>query len=449
MTTAQDFFSPYSQVPINPIQKAQDAYKAKDLPTYPNAEPEKCKHSVAQGLLLNNKAHKDYLDLQGNPINTNPGDLFQMTSVKEAMRRAYEEDNQNPNSQAYLGKNDKTLKELEPMVREVLFGAQNPLSQPDSRVATIIMRGMATSFTFLIELIQQKHPEIDTIIFGTNGYGGYLGILKKVFKNVIKYPHSKDNKFNFEGLEETIKSLEDPRKALLLLQADAYNYTGINPTPEDKKKIVKLAQETGVLPLIDSAYQGLINGLTEDTELIRLLAETDHPFIVNDSYSKKTPLYVQRLSFLHFATGSEEQAQTLRDNAFSLVRTNILSPNPAFRILYHLLKDPELTKIWKEKDIPQARSILHDTKTLMAKELGQGFEYIDPSQTQGMFNKIDISYKAIKELADKFNIHAVEAKDEDNLDPEGNPKEVARVNMGSIPLDCIPYIANAFKSVNI
>ena len=449
MPTAAEYFDPYEEVPLNPIQKTQNAFNESDLPKFPEAPPEECKHSVAQGLLLNNQARTDYPDMQSEPMNTEPGAVFRMAAVEEAKDRARDHDCTTKNSEAYIAGNDPILRELEPMVREILFGKDSELAKPDSRVATIITRGMAPSFTFIMELLRQQHPELNTVVLGTNGYGGYMGTLRKLFGEIIKYPHAipGSHEFNFESLAETVRGLPDPSKAILLLQADAYNYTGVNPTSEQKRQIVGLVQETGIIPLIDSAYQGLTRGMDEDVELIRLFGKTNVPFIVADSYSKKTPLYNERISFAHLVTGSTEQARTLRDNAFSLIRTDQLSPDPAHRILHQLLKDPALREHWLETDVPAARAILFETKRLMAEALGPGFEYIHPDHTQGMFNEIALTHAGIATLAQDHNIHAVPAKDEDRPDPNDQPSETARVNMGSIPLDCIPYVAASIRRV--
>ena len=161
---------------------------------------------------------------------------------------------------------------------------------------------------------------------------------------------------------------------MLLLQADAYNYIGVNPTPEQKVKMVELIQELGILTLVDSAYQGLVRGIDEDVEIARLLAKTDSPFITYDSYSKKAQLYGMRVGFLHFSTGSEEQAKILRKNLFAQLRNNILTGTINFRVVFQLLNDPELRRVWLEEDVPAARNVLVDTKTQMSELLGEGFE---------------------------------------------------------------------------
>ncbi|MBT3864652.1 aminotransferase class I/II-fold pyridoxal phosphate-dependent enzyme [Candidatus Peregrinibacteria bacterium] len=432
MTPAQDFFAPYKPVAPNAIQVAQNNFVADPRPTDPALPSGQRKHSLAQGFLLNNKQRD----------NQDPGQLFEMQSVTEAKRLFFEEDLQNPDLDRYLSPKDPTLLKLEPLVQKTLFGKQNP------RIMTAPLPGMAPSFTTIFTLLQQEHPELDTIVLGTNGYGGYLSVLQSSFKNVVKYTHStEDNKFNLEEFTKTIEALPNPSQTVLLLQADAYNYTGVNPTSEQKKQIIEILKKHKVLTLIDNAYQGLTKGLGEDVEIVRLLAETDLPFIVYDSYSKKSQLYGWRVAFAHFVTGSPDQAKTLRNNLYSLIRNRFLAIPPMFKVIYHLLSNPELHKQWTEQDVPAAREILTNSKKLMAQELGEGFEYIHPDNTQGMFNKFNISHKGGQELAEKFHIYAVNAKDEGRLDAQGQPKESLRVNMGSIPEQDIPYIAAALKEI--
>ncbi|HPU94742.1 MAG TPA: aminotransferase class I/II-fold pyridoxal phosphate-dependent enzyme [Candidatus Gracilibacteria bacterium] len=435
---AFDFFANYKPLPINPIQMAQNAFVT-------DSRPEK--KGLAQGFLLNDKARQDYFDIQGNPINTVPGKLFQMASVKEAKRLAYEADLNDPNADMYLSPKDQVASKLEPLVQKVLFGENSQLIA-ENRITTVPFPGMAPTLKAAITLLATEHPEIDTIVLGTNGYGGYNDVLKPVFKNIVKYTHStNENKFNIENLRETIKNLPDPRKAVLLIQADAYNYTGVNPTSDQWKEIVQLIQETEILPLVDNAYHGLMRGLDEDVEIVRLLAETDSPFICIDSYSKKAGLYGKRVSFLHIVTGSAEQSTVLRANLYGHMRTNFIGIPPYFKIVYYLLNDPTLYKIWTEKDLPIARAILTETKDQMAEFMGTGFEFISTANTRGMFNKLNISAEGNKVLTDKYAIFIVNAKDEERLDSSGKPSQSQRINMAAIPVDARQYIAQAFREV--
>lgn len=434
--SATQFFGVYDDIEPNAIQLAQNAFMQDKRSASADTPPKDRKHSAAQGFLLNDEA-RDTVDLDGNPINDKPGTIFEMKAIKEALKRFNVDLLSDPDKRRYLGPGDAQLKAVEAATKEVVFGENNP------RIVTVPVPGMAVGFSQIAELIQREHPQIDTVIKGTNGYGGYNGVLKKLFNESLTYRHSTDdNKFDFKSFEAALRGLENPDKVMLLMQADAYNYIGVNPTSDQKKKIVELLQELGIFTLVDSAYQGLVKGLDEDVELIRLLANTDLPFVVYDSYSKKGQLYGERVGFLHFATGNEAQAAILRNNLFAQLRTNLLTGSINFRIVYQLLNDPELRKIWIEEDIPEARKILVGTKTEMVEMLGSGFEFVHPDVTQGMFNSVPITHKGGKWMQQEKALYVVNAKNEDT------GKEALRVNMGSLAKDSRPHVGGIFKEAH-
>lgn len=432
MKTSTEFFSVYDDIEPNAIQLAQNAFVQDPRPATTDTPPEERKHSAAQGFLLNDE-ERDTTDMDGNPINNKVGTIFEMKSIREAIKRFTTDLINDPDKRRYLGPGDKQLLAVEASTKEVLFGENDP------RIVTVPVPGMAVGFKEVAELIQREHPQIDTVIKGTNGYGGYNGVLSKLFTNMLTYRHSTDDyKFDFDSFEKTLRELPDPGKVMLLMQADAYNYIGVNPTSEQKQKIAALLEELGIFTLVDSAYQGLVNDLDSDAELPRLLSKTKTPFVVYDSYSKKAQLYGMRIGFLHFATGDEGQAAILRKNLFAQLRNNMLTGTINFRIIYQLLNDPDLRKIWQEEDVPEARQILVDTKTEMADLLGEGFEFVRPDHTQGMFNGVPIKHEGAKWMQEK-GLYVVNAKNEDT------GAEALRVNMGSLAKDSRKHIAGIIK----
>lgn len=433
--SAKEFFGVYDDIEPNAIQLAQNAFMQDTRPATTDVPPEQRKHSAAQGFLLNDE-ERETIDLDGNPINDKVGEIFEMKSIREAIKRFTVDLLADPDKRRYLGPGDKQLLAVEAATKEIIFGENDP------RIVTVPVTGMAVGFKEIAELIQREHPEIDTVIKGTNGYGGYNGVLSKLFKNLQTYRHSTDdNKFDFESFEKALRALPDPRKVMLLMQADAYNYIGVNPTSEQKQKIVELLQELGIFTLVDSAYQGLVKSMDSDVEMAKLLSKTDLPFVVYDSYSKKSQLYGMRIGFLHFATGDESQAAILRKNLFAQLRNNMLTGTINFRIIYQLLNDPELRRIWAEEDVPAARQILIDTKTQMSQHLGEGFEFISPEHTQGMFNGVPITHEGAKWMQEK-GLYVVNAKNEDT------GEEALRVNMGSLAKDSREYIAGIIKEAH-
>jgi len=434
------FFDKLEEVPLNPIQQAGNDFQG-DRRTVNHEDPRRRKYNLGQGHLYNNKPRDD-VDFEDKPINQKVGDLFTMPSVKDAKNRYYREDLEDPNSDTYGNPKDSTTLALEPLIREVLFDPKSNLVE--SGVATVPVPGLADGFDMAWELVGKLHPEIDTIVVGTNGYGAYKKILGRNFKNVVSHQHgTAERTFDMNDFERIIKKI-DPKKTAVWLQAAGYNFSAINPTPEETRKMVDLLAEREIFPIVDSAYQGLIEGFTKDAELPRTIArKTDLSFMVVDSWSKKAQLYGKRISFVHLVTGNEEKAQLARANMYAIIREHKLAIPPAFKIIFHLLNDPAALKQWLERDLPDARGILTQTRKDLAIAMGSE-HYGHIATGKGMFEKLDISHKGVDYLKKKYHVYTVKARDEENL-IDGESSEVARANMGGIPQDAIEYIAEALK----
>jgi aromatic-amino-acid transaminase len=77
----------------------------------------------------------------------------------------------------------------------------------------------------------------------------------------------------------------------LLIQAGCHNPTGADPNADQWRRIGEICQKQGLLPLIDSAYQGLGNGLDEDVAGLRILVDAVDEAIITYSCDKNFGLY--------------------------------------------------------------------------------------------------------------------------------------------------------------
>ncbi len=169
--SATKFFAVYDDIEPNAIQIAQNAFMQDSKSAGAEVDPSQRKHSAAQGFLLNDVASNNS-DLDGNPINNNLGSIFEMKSVRKAIKLYDEDITTDPDKRRYLGPGDPQLTTVEAATKEIIFGEVDP------RIVTVPVAGMAVGFKEAAELIQREHPEIDTVIKGSNGYGGYNGRFK-------------------------------------------------------------------------------------------------------------------------------------------------------------------------------------------------------------------------------------------------------------------------------
>ena len=74
---------------------------------------------------------------------------------------------------------------------------------------------------------------------------------------------------------------------VVLLHACCHNPTGIDPTADDWKQIGDVIAERGLLPLVDFAYQGFGDGLSEDGAGLRELVRPGAELLVASSFSQE------------------------------------------------------------------------------------------------------------------------------------------------------------------
>ena len=89
-----------------------------------------------------------------------------------------------------------------------------------------------------------------------------------------------------------------PAGDVIMLHGCCHNPTGIDPTPEQWKKLADAVYERGLLPLLDFAYQGFADGIDEDAVGLLAFTRPGAELIVCSSFSKNFGLYCERVGAL-------------------------------------------------------------------------------------------------------------------------------------------------------
>jgi len=139
-----------------------------------------------------------------------------------------------------------------------------------------------------------------------------------------------------------------PSGSIVLLHACAHNPTGVDPTPEQWKKVSDVCKEKGHFVFFDVAYQGFASGDPErDVWAIRYFLEQGHQPIIAQSFAKNFGLYGERVGAVHIVTSSAEEAARVDSQLKILIRPMYSNP-PIYgaRIVATILNDPELRAEW-------------------------------------------------------------------------------------------------------
>jgi aspartate/tyrosine/aromatic aminotransferase len=224
-----------------------------------------------------------------------------------------------------------------------------------------------------------------------------------------RYLGSDRTSFDFEGMMEDLKTKATGGDAILL-HACCHNPTGVDPTAEQWDQIASIIGEKRLLPVIDFAYQGFGNGLTEDTVGLRkILAVTDEAIVCN-SFSKNFGLYSERVGGLSLVAADAPAAAAAQSQVKALVRGNYSNPpRHGAAIVSTILNDDGLTQMWHveltemRSRIKQLRQQFVDTM----KSTGAGHDFSFLLSQNGMFSFSGLNQMQVDRLRNQYSIYIV------------------------------------------
>jgi aspartate aminotransferase len=168
--------------------------------------------------------------------------------------------------------------------------------------------------------------------------------------------------------------------------------------------------ERGLLPLVDFAYQGFGDGLTEDAAGLRALAQPGKELLVCSSFSKNFGLYGERVGALTVVAGDADSAQRALSQVRISIRTNYSNPpTHGAAIVAAVLSDAALRRQW-EQELAAMRERIHKMRrlfveTMKAKAPKQDFSFLIGQK--GMFSFSGLTNLQVDELRTKHAVYVV------------------------------------------
>lgn len=175
----------------------------------------------------------------------------------------------------------------------------------------------------------------------------YLFQAAGIKTTLLPYYSSKTNKFDFAAFTDAVKAL--PAQSVVLLQSNAQNPTGSDPSPDQWQELATIFLERGHLAFFDAAYPGFASGdIDTDLQSVRLFAEREIPLIFVSTYGKSFGLYSERVGILSVLAPSEEVGKNIEAHLRLLARAESGAP-PDFgsTIVETVLSDEALKAQWQ------------------------------------------------------------------------------------------------------
>ena len=372
-----------------------------------------------------NRAEK--IDLGVGVYQDDRGRTPVMASVKEAESRLMELET-TKSYQGMAGDPDYNQRMM-----ELLLGKDHSILST-GRVKSIQAPGGSGALRVGAEVIRRARPE-SKLWVGIPTWPNHIPLLGSAGFDIKQYPY-----YDVDARQvDTDKMMEALRQVpvgdLVLLHGCCHNPTGADLTNEQWDSIADLALERGFIPFIDTAYQGLGNGLDEDAYGMRMMAERLPEVIIASSCSKNFGLYRERTGSITFIAETSEQADIVVSQAMSTARS-IYSMPPAHGALLvsMVLGDPQLRSQW-ETELEEVRLRIKSMRNLLCDSLennAAGMDFSHIKRQNGMFSFLGITTPQLERLRTEFGIYIVSS---------------TRINLAGVNSNNIEYLTQSLLTV--
>lgn len=321
------------------------------------------------------------------------------------------------------------------LTQKLLFGTQAEILA-EGRVATAQTIGGSAALRIGADVLKQVLGERARVVLSNPSWGNHAVVFRAAGFEVGQYRYfdAASHGLDFAGMLDDLGRME--HGSVVLLHACCHNPTGVDLNQAQWQQVIKVMDARGLLPFVDMAYQGFDQGLEQDAQALRLLAQSPiRAFVVANSYSKSFSLYGERVGALSMAGTDREEAARLLSKMKQTIRSIYSSPSThGAALVAGVLGSNDLRARW-EAELGSMRSRIHAMRAGLVTQLAAcgatQFGFIN--RQAGMFSYSGLSVAQVRRLRDEFAIYAL-----DN----------GRICLAALSQDKLEVVASAMAKVS-
>jgi aromatic-amino-acid transaminase len=300
------------------------------------------------------------------------------------------------------------LPDYREQVQHLLFGADHPAVR-EGRIVTLQTLGGSGGLKVGGDFLKKYFPG-SAVWVSDPTWDNHRAMFEGAGFQVHTYPYydPATGGLRFPAMLETLRGL--PRHSIVLLHACCHNPTGVDLSAAQWRELIPVLVERELLPYVDIAYQGFGDGIAEDAQALRALADSGLAFFVANSFSKSFSLYGERVGGLSVVCPSVAEARLVQGQLQMAVRKNYSSPpTHGARIVARVLGTPVLQQQWSDElggmrvRIQAMRQRLHAVLSEMLP--GRDFGYF--LSQRGMFSYTGLSAEQVDTLREVHGVYLV------------------------------------------
>jgi len=240
---------------------------------------------------------------------------------------------------------------------------------------------------------------------GTPSWPNHAQIIDDLGLELAPFDHANHNgTANLDAIIAAIKGAV-PGEGILI-HGCCHNPTGIDYSPDDWDLIADAIAQSRVFPIIDSAYQGLGEGLEEDAAGMRSLLAKVPEALIAYSCDKNFGMYRDRVGALYVLAEQAGALDTAFSNANSLARASwSMPPDHGAAAVRLVLRDTDRTRVWLD-ELDEMRARMRDVRARLAAAGTVGAVDLTPLGTQnGLFSMLPISKEQVAALREQHGVY--------------------------------------------
>ena len=338
---------------------------------------------------------EDKIDLGVGVYRTNEGGTPVFRAIKQAEQRLLD----TQDSKSYLGPEGDSgfVKALMPYI----FGKDSALGD---RVEGMQTPGGTGAVRLAVSLAAKAG--VKRIHLGMPSWPNHAQILEDVGVETVAFDHAKaDGTADIDAVLGAIRGAGEADA--VLLHGCCHNPTGIDYTAEEWTAIAEAFADTGVLPILDIAYQGLGQGMEEDVEGVRTVLAKVPEALVAYSCDKNFGLYRDRVGAFYMIAREADQVSAIASNANALARANwSMPPDHGGASVRILLEDEGMTRVWLE-ELDEMRTRMRRVRARLAAADNEapGLGLAALADQNGLFAMLPLSKDQIASLREDHAIY--------------------------------------------
>ncbi|MEL7690926.1 aromatic amino acid transaminase [Citromicrobium bathyomarinum] len=281
---------------------------------------------------------EDKIDLGVGVYRTDDGATPVFGAIKAAEQRLWEEQD----SKSYLGpEGDRGFVHA---LMPIIFGSDATMG---GRIEGVQTPGGTGAVRLAVALAERAG--VNRVFVGTPSWPNHIPIIEDVGLEAVTFSHSnEDGSADADALIEIVR--QGREGDAVLIHACCHNPSGIDYTDEQWDAIADALANSPVLPIIDSAYQGLGTGLEEDSAGLRKVLAKVPDALIAYSCDKNFGLYRDRVGAMYAKVADPAQMGAAMSNAAALARANwSMPPDHGGAAVRIVLRDEDLRQQWLEE----------------------------------------------------------------------------------------------------